>query len=323
MLDGFLIDVHTTSESRLLIEVDATHLSWDRYNSLLMELEDVLTFIDKKYSAKSKLVRERRLAARYQRIQKDVRRKRLSFSPFPSKFTNVLKNVRSYVYSNVKNSCITLENIGNRKLYFLPKELAPSFAYIIEEINSKTISKLNSEIREFMKTEEYNKILSILEKYEINVGQKVFEIGRFDISVIPFNANYRVDEDEVYKSMKRDEELKGIDILRKQIEKKRMEYAEKAVKDAIRRILDIVEQYDSGKRIVFAEKKLQRLRKLCESLEMKEVISKVLDPLEKILLSEPDEREKVAEKEFGTWKLKEAVQKVLDSLQTNFLGENK
>jgi len=126
-LNGFLIDVRTVSEDNLMVEVDASNISWSEYKALVEELEDLLSAIDTEYSARSWLVKGRGLKASYRRVSAEDRRRKLRFVPFPSKFVNILKNTRAYIYGLVSDYCLVLEKVGNRKVYLLPKELTPLF----------------------------------------------------------------------------------------------------------------------------------------------------------------------------------------------------
>jgi hypothetical protein len=96
-LQGFIVSIHTVTESNLEVEVDTSPLKWDEYRKLIVDLEDSLNDIDLDHSARSELARGRSLKARYRRVSAEDRSRRLRFSPLPGKFTNTLKNLRAYV----------------------------------------------------------------------------------------------------------------------------------------------------------------------------------------------------------------------------------
>lgn len=76
-LEGFLIDVHTVSEENLSVEVDCSHIPWDEYRQLIVDLEDLLSTIDEEHSVKSWLTRGRSLKAKYKRVAAEDRRRKL------------------------------------------------------------------------------------------------------------------------------------------------------------------------------------------------------------------------------------------------------
>lgn len=316
-INGFLIDIHTVSESNLEVQVDTSSIPWPEYQNLITELQDLLSDIDKKHSVKSKFVHERQLKAKYQRIAVDTRKKKLSFTPFPSKFVNLLKNTRAYIYYLIISNCIILEKIAARKVYLLPKELAPKMMDLIEETNKETIDKLNEDIKNFTLSDEYFTIKTCLGKYGISpnvLDQQSFIIGNFSIDVLPIDFGYRVDEDEFYKNMAQDEAKKGLQTLSKQIERKSKQYAFTATKETIRRLLEFAETADTGKRMYSIIEKLENLHGICKSLELKEIDEKIVQPLIEVFSKKASLRQETAEKLFGTWKLKQAVQQRINEI---------
>jgi len=91
------------------------------------------------------LVRGRSLKARYRRITASDKSRKIRFSPFPSHYANVLSNTRAYVYELISECCLTLETIGNRKVFLLTKPMAPFFIEAIEGINEEVIEPLKNE----------------------------------------------------------------------------------------------------------------------------------------------------------------------------------
>jgi hypothetical protein len=313
-LNGFLVDVHTTSESNLEVQVDTSKIPWESYRKLIEELEDLLAKIDRELSSRSQLVRERQLKARYQKIAVDSRRKILTFAPFPSKFGNLLKNTRTYIYELVKINCILLEHVGQRKVYLLPKDLAPEMMTLIQNTNEKVIKKLNEDIDLFRKSNEYFSIKICLTKYGVEPGvldTQDFTIGRFTIAILPVDFTYDVDKDDFYEKFKKEEAQKGLEILKKQLEEKNREYALTAMKETVRRIVEFAQEVESNKRIVYAVKKIDTLIGICNSLKLNLVNKKILRPLKKIFQEEPKKRQAIMEQEFGTWKLKEEIERRL------------
>jgi len=318
VLMGFLADVHCASESNLELEVDCSHIDWNEYKELILELEDLLSAIDEEHSVKSWLVKGRGLRARYRRVSAEDRRRRLHFSPFPSRFVNVLRNTRAYVYNLVAESCLVLESVGRRKVYLLPKHLAPFFVEAIERINEEVIEPLRKEIEDFRQGDDYLKIQQCLYRHKVDptiLKTAVFPIGNFVTDVLPVDFGYSVDVDEAYAKMRRTRAAKGLEILKRQIERRRREYALSAVSDVVNRILEMAEGLGGKRRKVRdAVKKTDGLMEICNSLGLRDVNERVLKPLKQICEARYYQRAKLAEELFGEKNLKEGVDKELKRL---------
>ena len=313
-LNGFLIDVHCISESNLEVELDCSSLSWQEYSSLIHELEDLLSNIDERYSARSWLTRGRGLKARYKRVTAEDRRRKLRFSPFPSRFQNTLKNLRAYVYELVAMNCIVIEKVGRRKTYFLPKPLAPSLIYSIERINEVNIEKLRREVEEFRKSDDYLAIKNILYKHGLDpeiLDKAYFHIGKFTVDIIPVDFNYNIDVDEVYRKMKKAEALKGLESLKKHIERKYREYALNVAKDIISRITVFAEEYDRTGGVIKLKNRIKQLIELADAVGLTMIVEEVFKPILEICNAPKRKRKEMIRKKFGTESLKEAVEKAL------------
>jgi hypothetical protein len=310
-LEGFLIDVRTTSEENLVVEVDASKISWTEYKALISELQDILAGIDEEHSARSWLTRGRSLKASYRRVNAKDRQRHLRFMPFPSRFATVLKNLRAYVYELVGSYCLVLESVGNRNVYLLPKQLAPFFVEGVEKINREVIDPLRQDIEKFRQSPEYSTIQQCL--YHHGVDPSILKVATFHlrnyvVDVLPVDFGYSVSTDDVYAKMKRAEATKGLEILRNQIERKYREYALNAVLDITARIMTIIEGLETkGKRVRNAPQKIGKLIDICNALGLTEVSDKILRPLRQICAARPYQRSKLAEKFFGQKNLRAGV----------------
>lgn len=319
-LSGFICDVHCASESNLELEFDCSHIDWDEYRELILELEDLLSSIDEDHSVRSWLVKGRGLRARYRRVSAEDRRRRLHFSPFPSRFVNVLKNTRTYVYNLVAENCLVLESVGRRKVYLLPKHLAPFFVEAIERINEEVIKPLRKEIEDFRQSDDYLKIQQCLYSHKVDptiLKTAVFPIGNFVVDVLPMDFGYSVDLDEAYAKMRRTRATKGLEILKRQIERRQREYALSAVSDVVNRILEMAEGLGGkGRKVRHAVKKVDELMEICDSLGLREMNERVLKPLKKVCEAKYYQRPQLAEELFGEKNLKEGVDKELKRFLT-------
>jgi hypothetical protein len=108
---------------------------------------------------------------------------------------------------------------------------------------------------------------------------------------------------------------KGIEILKREIEKKQREYASSALSDVARRIVELAEALTEPRRKVRnAEEKVEKLMEICESLGLGKVKEEVLNPLKKVCRARPYQRSKLAEELFGEKSLKDGVDKKLKRL---------
>jgi hypothetical protein len=324
-LNGFLIDLHAGTEGRLEVEVDCSHLDWDQYRRLIIELEDLLSSIDAEHSARSELVRGRSLRARYRRVSAESRTRRLRFSPFPSRMSNVLKNTRAYMYELVAENCLTLQHVGNRKLQLLPKALAPYFVEAVERVNEEVIRPLNAEIERFREGDDYLRIQQLLYKYGVDpsaLRTSAFLVGEYVVDVLPVDFGYSVDLDEAYAKERRAEAAKGMEILRRRIEERRREYAMRAVSDLVRRIAELAGAVDAGVRVRQLDRKVEALMGAAEALGLGEVREKVLEPLRAVCGARSrGERARLAKELFGEEGLKRGVERALEAISPGFLED--
>jgi hypothetical protein len=320
-LEGFLIDVRTVSEENLVVEVDASKISWNEYRALISDLQDILTGIDEEYSAKSWLMKGRSLKASYRRVNAKDRERRLRFMPFPSRFATTLKNLRAYVYELVADYCLVLECVGNRNVYLLPKHLAPFFVEAVEKINREVIEPLRQDVEKFRQSNEYLSIQQCLYQHGVNpsaLKAATFHLRNYVVDVLPIDFGYSIGADEVYAKMERAEAIKGLEILRNQIERKYRQYALNAVSNVAARIMAILEGLEAkGKRVRNAKEKVEKLISICESLGLREISEKTLKPLKQICMAKPYQRPKLAEELFGKESLMAGIGEELKKLLEN------
>jgi len=318
-LQGFLVSIHATQEVTLEVEVDTSGLKWDEYQKLVEALEDRLHDIDREHSVRT--TRGRTLKARYKRIALDDRRRKLSFSPLPSKYSNLLKNQRAYIYTGlIPATCFCLEKVGARKLYFLPKGMAPYLLEVLDKMNTETIAKANKEIEKFTKGKEYFGLVQLLHKYGLDTGvlsNASFVIGDFTADILPINFGYSIDVDDFYAQQARIKHKKGLEALRRQIEQKHSEYVAEAMQDIMRRLTPII----AAKRRVRVKQKLGSLIDVCEGAGLNAISEEVLQPLLEICTARTYKRQELTEKHFGTKNLLGGVEKSMKELENSFLGE--
>ena len=314
-LNGFIVDVRTVSESNLELEVDASRIAWEEYRKLVDELGDVLSEVDERWSARSWLVRGRSVRGRFRRVTAEDRRRILRFSPLPSSYSNILKNTRTYMYGLVADNCLVLEQVGTRKVYLLPRPMAPLLVEGVDKINREVIEPLRKNIREFKEGEDYLRIEQLLFRHGIDptvLRTAPFNVGDFAVDVLPVDFGYSVNGDDVYDKVRREEKRRGLDLLKAQLARKHREYALNAVSEITRRIIDLAEVIEMMKKKThYMERKLDSLAEICDSLGLGGISERVLKPLKEIMGVRAGERPDLTEKLFGTRNLKEAVENAL------------
>jgi hypothetical protein len=311
-LNGFICDTHCVSESNLEVEMDCSHIDMNEYKELIRELEGLLNTIDEKHSVR------RGITAHYRRVSAEERKRHLRFSPFPSKFGNLLKNTRTYIYELMAENCLVIESAGKRKIYLLPKQLAPLFVEAVDRVNMEVIEPLKRDVEDFRQSDDYLKIQQCLYDHKVNptiLKTSMFPIGNFIIDVLPVDFSYSLNADEIYAKMGGEKATKGLEILKREIEERQREYVLSAVSDLVRRILDLAEALtEPRKRVRSATEKVDKLMTVCESLGLNKVNEKVLSPLKKVCRARHYQRPKLAEELFGEKSLKEGVNKELKRL---------
>jgi len=293
-LQGFLVSIHTPHERCLKVEVDVSHL--DDYSELVEALKNRLYEIDRKYSARIRLMRRRSLKTRYRRVAVDDRQHRLRFSPLPSKYSNIISNLRARVYKVlIPSTCFCLEGVASRKLYFLPKGMVSRLLEAVEKINNETIAKANKEIEKFTRGKEYIELIQLLHGHGLDasvLSQTSFAIKDLAIDILPVDFSYSKQKYE--------------------------EYISAIIRDIMSRLAPIIAAKSyRGLRI---RQKLGGLIDICDGAGLESVSERVLRPLLEICGARTYSRRELIERHFGTENLKGGVEKAMRELMTPFGG---
>ncbi|MEM2905042.1 MAG: hypothetical protein QW587_04805 [Candidatus Bathyarchaeia archaeon] len=176
-LRGFFLSVHSPSDEHLQVQYDATGLAWGQYRRLVEGLQDLLREVDESYKEGLRL-RGRGLKARYKRGRsipmpeggKPIveRRRLLKFSPYPSRFTNILSNLRAELYAEINASCIVLQRFVSgyyrESIYLAPESELPRLIELKDSLN-KRIAELRRSCEEFKASDEAKQVRRLLEQY--------------------------------------------------------------------------------------------------------------------------------------------------------------
>jgi len=185
----------------------------------------------------------------------------------------------------------------------------------------EVIEPLRKEIEDFRQTDDYLKVQQCLYDHNVDptiLKTSVFQIGSFIIDILPVDFSYSIDSDDVYAKMG-GKATSGLEILKREIEKKQREYALSAVSDMVKRILNLAETLaEPRKKVRSATEKVDKLMEICESLGLNKVNEKVLKPLKKVCRARHYQRSKLAEELFGEKSLRDGVDKELKRLLSNY-----
>jgi hypothetical protein len=218
------------------------------------------------------------------------------------------------MYGLVADNCLVLEQVGTRKVYLLPRPMAPLLVEGVDKINREIIIPLRQNITEFKEGDDYLKIEQLLFRHGIDptvLRTAPFNVGDFTVDVLPVDFGYSVNGDDVYTRMRRTEKVRGLEILKAQLSRKHREYAQNAVSEITRRIIDLADVIELRKKTHYLERKLDSLAEVCDSLGLGDISEKVIAPLRQIVQVRAGERADLTEKLFGTRSLKEAVENAL------------
>jgi len=231
----------------------------------------------------------------------------LRFSPFPSRFSNILRTVRRDLYEELHKNCLVLEGEqygGYRQnIYILPYANAPAFMRSIQEEN-RTIDELNKKIRDFQQTAYFADLKTILEKHKVGIrlnGEWQMEHVSIDatpLALEPTTVKEMVEEEyhKMFRKLEEDEK-RGLEALHAELERKRRELVVKGVENLQNKINNIVNRIVAAKKLKpkTVKEDLQRLHRLAVSVGLESLATSVIDPLSQIV-----EHPEKAEQVFGT-----------------------
>ena len=291
-----------------------------RWSVLVHHTPQILSDIDRKYSVKPQLSRGRSIRARYTRVTADERLRRLRFSPFPSLYTNKLKNLRSYIYRLLNDNCIVLATYGSgrgkRKIYMLPKATALTFTQLIDDLNKNAIAKMRDEISKFRESDDYLKIMQVLARYHLDpsiLKTSPFTIGDIIMDIVPVVFDYDVSKDVFLAKEAKAGMMRGLELLRKEVDRFHREYVVRTVRDIVSKLMPGIERLSQGRKMRGFERKIDKLMRMCSSLGLEEVNAKLLSPL-KHICKKPKKVRELSKQLFGTENLVEAVRKTVETL---------
>jgi hypothetical protein len=233
-VNGYFVVLHCpTPEALNTITVDARMLSPREFHSLIVELEDYLSDVDDEYRMRRSDAVSRRIHGKFIKIPSG-RKRILRFSPYPNRFKNITNIVRTAAYDTLNSKAIVIQNIRigvfRRNIYLLPHSEADSFLRKIDDLNEE-LEELKKLIEDYHEKGYYNKVLEILDKYNVE-----YDAGRARIEKIIVNMLPIVIDPEVIKPYISERAAREIEEMKRRI-------VEEAIKDAEKKIKALVQSY--------------------------------------------------------------------------------
>jgi hypothetical protein len=303
VLRGIHVAVHVPTEERLTVQIEG--LTPDQFRSLAADLEDWFAVVDEKY--KETFIRGRGWKGRGKRVSEKKRMRVLRFSPFPSRFSNILRIVRRDLYEELHRNCLVLEGEqygGYRQnIYILPYANAPAFMAAVQRKNQE-IDELNRRIREFQQTSYYAELKDILERHNVKLQLNGnWQLEHVSIDATPLALEPTTVKEIVEKEYRRlfkkleEEERRGLEALNEELERKRRELVVKGIENIEKKITTIVNRIVAGKKLKpkTVKEDLARIRRLAVSVGLESIAASVIDPLATVV-DNPDKAMEI----FGT-----------------------
>jgi len=178
VLRGIHVSVHCPTEERLMVQLEG--LSPDKFRKLAVALEDYFLVVDDAF--KETWVKGRGWKGRGRRVTAKSRVRVLRFSPFPSRFSNILRTVRRNIYCELHKQCVVLEGT---QLELLNRELERQR----QELVIKAVENLRQNIQSIVKriisqkkldSKKAKKELARLRNIAVDVGLESLAISVID-----------------------------------------------------------------------------------------------------------------------------------------------
>lgn len=203
ILQGLHLNLHCPTEE--LLTIICKGLDPETFRAIGYEVEDWRKDVDEAY--KKKTIRGSGWKGRGTKV--GIQRIRIiKISPFPSRFSNILRELRRDLYADLHKSCLVLEESGDshfkRNIYILPYSNAVALMTDIKRANF-VIDDLNVKIQEFLGTSYYDHLKMILKQHRIIILEKNirWHIDHVDFEVTNLALNPAAIKETVSKEYQR------------------------------------------------------------------------------------------------------------------------
>lgn len=300
-LRGVTVALHIPTEDKLNLQID--NLTPERFRKAAAELEDYFIEVDDKYKKHRVQGRSWKAHGRKRR-DADRRVRSLDFSPFPSRFANIIRMVRRDLYNELHDRCLVLSKGSSgafhEKMYVLPFSNIPSFQKELKKQNKK-IKELNDKIEKFTQTKYWTRIGEILSSYNVNLEKTLFIVPHvedvtMDVTPLALEAaavKEMVEEDykrmytklgemerQKYARLER-EEQEGLDAINSELKQKYREIVVQGIEDVQSKLQKIIQRIAVAKKLRPKNIKddLQSLKELSISVGLESVVDSIISPV--------------------------------------------
>lgn len=309
VLKGIQMAVHSPTEERLMVQIE--NLTPERFAPLARTVEDYMRDVDDAYTyseTKTHVESRRGWTGRGRRISSKSRKRLIRFSPYPNRFSNVLRMLRRDIYMRLNRECIVLKGQSygryQQNIYILPYAVAPTFMNFIDDLNKK-VDDLNNKIREFKKSRYAKKAQEILREYGIK--QAFTENGNHLVSHVTVDMTPLALETQTVKNMLDEEhkrmferlskeeqksreqleleERRGMERVAREVERSSREFVTKAISDLQTKINPVVKRFVSTKKVRAKSIKndIKRIQNVAISVGLEELAKMILQPLAEVV----------------------------------------
>jgi len=283
IVEGFLLDFNVPSEDLLNISVDVTGIPdfKRRYLAFRDDFLELLHEVSVAY-AKSENLRGRGVKASYSRLIAGKRTKHPTvwrFSPYPSRFGNVLTTTRRKWYESLDSNTVIISRTATRNVYLLPFDKVPVFMADKQKLNSE-IEDLQMNIKAYEQTDDYKRVINFVQKkMGIKFEPRPATLHSIVLSYYPLKLHPQVFEEFLAERWKGavqkmdEEEKRGLEEIRSELERTRRELVMRSIDDMQSRLGELMKYLTTvtsmkltAKQAKSLKQKLQNVQELAESV---------------------------------------------------------
>lgn len=294
VVEGFLLDFNVPSEDLLNISVDVTGIP-DFKRMYLAFRDDFLKLLHEisVAYAKRESLRGRGVHASYSRLIDGKRTKHPTvwrFSPYPSRFANVLSTVRRKWYEGLSCNTVVISRTATRNVYLLPLEKVSDLMVVKQKLNSE-IEDLQKSIKAYEQTSEYKQVIRFVqEKMGIRFDPRPATLHNITLSLYPLKLHSKVFEEFLSERWKQavkdmdDEKQKGLSEIQAELERTRRELIQRSIDDlqtrlgeTMRYLTKVATMKLTGKEAERLKGKIKDVQSLAESVGVGWCIARITE----------------------------------------------
>lgn len=257
------IDVPTEEFLDIVVDVTGVQTNLDNW---VRGLEDILSEIDEKYSAKGRKG-GKRITLGCSKINingSEVRRRVARFVPYPQSLINRIKRLRTEAYAALKSYAIVFVSPTGKKRHFMSGEMLVDAKKAIIDLNERVVrGEIQKTIEEFEKSADYAKIFLYIKNTGVRF-EPVKPIGK-SFPEVTLEADQLGISSEAYKRLLDEKKRKAIEVA----DTKSKELLEKIEQEAEKKRREVLEAIDKDLKSRFAEIMIRLSEVVSETIRTK------------------------------------------------------